>query len=407
MTVLAIALAALPMVLAVYAYSVYPWLLARLVRGRPAVVHRWPGELPRLSICLPAHNEEAQVAGALDALLAQDYSPERRQIVVVSDASTDATDRIVAGYAARGVELLRLPSRGGKAAAEAAAVPRLRGEIVVNTDASVRLHPGALRALVDALADPRVGVASGHDVSVAPGGAAPTDGEAGYVGYELRVRALESRLAGIVGASGSLYAARAALHAVPVPHHLSRDFAAALVARAHGFRAVSVDGAVCTVPRTDSLRREYGRRVRTHSRGMDTLLHYRRLMDPRAHGGFAWQLASHKACRWAVGPAALLGGVAPALLTGGAAWSFVPLSAFALLLAAGAAGWAWPAGRAMPRWLAAPAFYVVGHAAALHAMARLLRGVDDHVWEPTRRAPAAAPAEASAGGARSPVSSAG
>lgn len=390
MTALALSVAALPAALAVYAYAGYPlllWARARRLPQRGA----WPDppEWPRVSISLPAYNEERQIAGALDAVLALDYPRDRLQVLVISDASTDATDRIVQGYAERGVELLRMPRRGGKTVAEQAGAAHLRGEIVVNTDASIRLHRDALKALVRPFADPSVGVASGRDVSVGPGESGQNHGEAGYVGYEMRVRALETRLGGIVGASGCLYAIRAELQRHRIPEELSRDFAAALVARVHGYGSVSVDDALCYVPRASSLRREYARKVRTISRGMDTLLHLRGLMDPRRHGGFAWRLVSHKVCRWAVPPAAVAAVPALAVAAPAHPWAWALLAGAALLMLAGAAGWAWPEGRTMPRPLALAAFAVLGNVAVLHALVRLARGVPDHVWEPTRRAPAA------------------
>ena len=77
--------------------------------------------------------------------------------------------------------------------------------------------------------------------------------ESGYVGYEMWVRRLETRVEGIIGASGCFYAIRRELHSVLVPEALSRDFAAPLTAKKHGLRAVSVDGAVCYIPRTSGL----------------------------------------------------------------------------------------------------------------------------------------------------------
>src|SRR3989454_9252665 len=52
--------------------------------------------------------------------------------------STDRTDAIVSEYASRGVELLRMQRRRGKTVAENAALALLRGDIIVNSDASVR-----------------------------------------------------------------------------------------------------------------------------------------------------------------------------------------------------------------------------------------------------------------------------
>src|SRR5256886_12729222 len=85
-------------------------------------------------------------------LFRSDYPADRRQILVVSDASTDRTDAIVREYTGRGVELLRLPRRGGKTAAENAALPLLRGDIIVTTDASARPERRDPPALVPSIA---------------------------------------------------------------------------------------------------------------------------------------------------------------------------------------------------------------------------------------------------------------
>ena len=379
------------LVLAAYAYAGYPlllWVAGRARRGRETVEKRtW--EWPRVSVTVPVYNEEREIAATLQGLLALDYPRGRMQILVVSDASTDGTDEIVRGFADRGVELLRTAARGGKTAAENAAAARLTGEVVVNTDASIRLPPGSLKALVAAFADPSVGLASGRDVSVARLDAAANPGEGGYVGYEMRVRRLETRAGGIVGASGCFYAIRADLHRARLPEGLSRDFAAALLTRRAGLRAVSVDAAVCLVPRTASLRREYRRKVRTMSRGMRTLWHLRETLDPTKHGRFAWMLFSHKLCRWAVPWAAALAFAGVLVLAATEAWARWIAAAGLAVLALAAIGAAWPEGRRLPRPLAVPTYAVLGNVAALHAALRALRGTRDAVWEPTRREAAA------------------
>ncbi|HEX7049653.1 MAG TPA: glycosyltransferase [Longimicrobiales bacterium] len=386
MTLLAWILICAPVLLVAYAYAGYPlllWLLAHL--RRPAAPPAPPAQWPSISICVPVYNEEAQIRGLIESLLALDYPPEKRQILVVSDASTDGTDAIVEEYAPAGVELLRLPERSGKTAAETAAAAHLRGEIIVNTDASIRIRPDALKPLIARFADPAVGVASGRDVSIARHADDPNIGEAGYVGYEMAVRALETRLGGIIGASGCFYAIRPELYRAAVPAHLSRDFASALIAREHGYRAVSVDEAVCFVPRTGSLQREYYRKVRTLSRGMETLLHKRHLLNPLRYGAFAWKLWSHKVCRWLApcGLALALPGLT--LLAPTAPWADWALGAAALGAALAWLGWRWPDRRPMPRILAMPTSIAVVTLAALHSLYRALRGNRDATWEPTRR----------------------
>ena len=119
MTALEYVLVGLPLVFAIYAYLGYPVLLRlvsllRPAKPRPADPEQWPS----ISISVPAYNEEASIRGTIESLLALDYPRERRQIVIISDASTDRTDEIVREYADHGVDLLRLGNRSGKTAAE-------------------------------------------------------------------------------------------------------------------------------------------------------------------------------------------------------------------------------------------------------------------------------------------------
>jgi cellulose synthase/poly-beta-1,6-N-acetylglucosamine synthase-like glycosyltransferase len=386
MTTLAGGLLGAALLLAAYTYVGYPICLKLLSVMRP---HRGPGGAlaawPMVTITVPAYNEATTIARTLRRILEIDYPRDRRQILVVSDASTDGTDDIVRGFALEGVELLRVPVRRGKTAAETAAVPLLRGEIIVNTDASIHIPRDALRPLIAAFADPTVGVASGRDVSVTGCGDASNYGEARYVGYEMWLRELETRVDGIVGASGCFYGIRAELHRAPLPEGLSRDFAAALVAREHGLRAVSVADAICYVPRAPSLRSEFRRKVRTITRGMQTLLYKRQLLNPARFGLFAWMLFTHKVCRWLVPWAGLLALVALGALSvtlPGVRWLLVGCG---VVGAAAAAGWLWPAGRSAPRLLALPGFLVGSNIAAFLAAIAAMRGRGHATWEPTRR----------------------
>ena len=334
---------------------------------------------------MPAYNEESQIAETIESLLALDYPAERRQILVVSDCSSDRTDEIVRGYADRGVELLRLEQRSGKTAAENAAARHLDGEIVINTDASIRIRRGALRSLVRHFRDPGIGLASGRDLSVSGVEEETNRGEQGYVGYEMKIRDLETSVSGIVGASGCFYAIRAHLHRLPLPESLSRDFAAALNTREQGYRAISVSDAVCTVPRAPSLKREYRRKVRTMTRGMETLRFKRALLNPFRFGAFAWMLFSHKICRWLLPWTAVLGAVGLALLAPAHPVAGWLLAAGLVVVAVAAVGWVLADRVDLPRPVQVLAYGLMGNVAAMHASLRLLAGQGDPVWEPTRR----------------------
>jgi cellulose synthase/poly-beta-1,6-N-acetylglucosamine synthase-like glycosyltransferase len=334
---------------------------------------------------LPVYNEERAIAATLESLLALDYPPERRTILVVSDASTDRTDEIVRGYADRGVSLLRLPQRLGKTAAENAAARVVTDPIVVNTDATVRVLPHALKSLVRTFQDPAIGLASGRDVSVGDQQVATNRDESAYVDYEMRIRSLETRAGSIVGASGCLYAVRNGLIDPGFPEALSRDFGAALAVAEQGFRAVSVDDAICLVPRTRSLRSEYRRKVRTMTRGLNTLWYQRKMLSPRQRL-IAFSLWSHKLARWAMLLFLPLLPLGLVLLVRPGAAVLLGLTVGAILLGtAGLLGIIWPTSRKPPRLFAVFGFLLIVVVAGLASWIQFFAGEHRAVWEPTRR----------------------
>lgn len=373
--------------LLLYTYFLYPallWLLGR-ISSRPIPTETDLEAWPTVSMSVPAYNEEAQIDDLIKSLLALDYPRELLQILIISDCSSDRTDEIVKSYADSGIGLLRMPERGGKNKAENAAAEHLTGEIIVNTDASIRIAPDALKPLIAVFSDPEIGCASGRDVSVSSDENTPNAGESGYVGYEMKIRDMETAVGGIIGASGCFYAIRAHLHRLPLPEAYSRDFSAALHAWEHGMRPVSVSNAVCFVPRTTSLKKEYRRKVRTITRGMQTLWFKRKLMNPFRNARCAWMLFSHKVCRWALPWAAGAAGIAILTLAPTSPVAMVLSIGGVVTLALAAMGWAMADNESVPRIFSVPAYLVAGNLAAAHAFVRAISGARDALWEPTRR----------------------
>ena len=113
----------------------------------------------KLSIILPAYNEERTIRGVLDAVLGVDLSslPKlvEKEIIVVDDASTDRTAEIVA--AEPRVKLVRQPENLGKGAAIRTALLHVTGEVVLIQDGdleyAVEDYPGLLRPFIECGAD--------------------------------------------------------------------------------------------------------------------------------------------------------------------------------------------------------------------------------------------------------------
>src|SRR5437870_2928908 len=193
----------------VYAYVGYPvlvWCLARLVgrSGQPTAVD--PAELPSLSLLIAAYNEEAVIRARLENALAMDYPPQKLEIVVASDGSSDNTAKIVDSFADRGIRLLDYRQRRGKMAVLNAAVPELKGEILLLSDANTDIDAAAPKKLARWFQDPALGVVCGRLILVGRETGKNVDNL--YWNYETCLKKCEGRLGGLLGANGAIYAMR-------------------------------------------------------------------------------------------------------------------------------------------------------------------------------------------------------
>jgi cellulose synthase/poly-beta-1,6-N-acetylglucosamine synthase-like glycosyltransferase len=374
-------------------YPAIVWAWAQL---RPAYVPpaepTSPAEWPEISILIVAYNEARRLKKTLDHALATDYPADRINVLVVSDCSDDGTDELVLGYGDPRVRLFRMPQRSGKPAGENAAGPHLRGDIVVSIDASILIPRDSLKPLVRALLDPSVGLASGRDISIGDEAREGNKAESNYVGMEMTLRSWETRVHSIVGASGCFYANRKHLQMVQLPSHLARDFAAASVARAHGYRAVSVDEATCLVPRTPTLKAELRRKSRTMGRGLATLFYLKAMMNPFKYGSYAFMMTSHKLVRWLLFPSFLGWIFGPLLLLKAAPTTLLLTAGMIVGLVLARLVIVWPDSKRLPKLISFPGYIFISIVAGWRAWLHLLRNEKASVWEPTQRPVSDAPA---------------
>jgi cellulose synthase/poly-beta-1,6-N-acetylglucosamine synthase-like glycosyltransferase len=266
-----------------YVYLLYPALVALLAPyfGRPV---RRGNFLPKVTIIVTAYNEQKRIRAKLDNLTGLAYPAHLMDIVVASDGSSDATEEISASYDPPRVRALHIPGRRGKTACQNAAALVATGEILVFTDATTRLHPAALRRLVENFADPETGCVSGRPDNI--------------TSYELRLRAAESLLGSLIGVSGCLYAVRRSAYRAISPDLIS-DFVIAMQMQEQGLRTVLAPDAVCFESTLDQGSHVLAMRVRAVIRNLHALIQLRRFLNPAKYGRFAWQLWSHKVLRYA------------------------------------------------------------------------------------------------------------
>lgn len=279
-----------------YIYVAYPLLVMVLGRfaRRPAATSQ---DTPSVTMIITAYNEEKHLAEKIHNVLSLDYPSDRLEIVVASDASDDATDLIASSFHDAGVRLLRIEGRLGKTACQNAAVTISAGTVLVFTDATTMLEPGAVRAMVGNFIDPAIGCVAGRLVYVKQGEDATGQGGTSYWGYEIALRMAESALGSLVGVSGCLYAVRRSAYR-PIEPELISDFVVAMDMREQGLRTVLEPRAVCMEHTLDRADRELSMRIRVGLRSLSALATRRRFLNPLRHGLFAWQLWSHKLLRY-------------------------------------------------------------------------------------------------------------
>ncbi len=107
---------------------------------------------PKVSIILPARNEEGFIGKCLDSLIKQDY--ENYEIIVIDDSSDDATGEIISEYAKRDSKIIPVSARPkpegwmGKNWACMEGYRRATGELLLFTDADTNHSKNVLSLAV-------------------------------------------------------------------------------------------------------------------------------------------------------------------------------------------------------------------------------------------------------------------
>jgi cellulose synthase/poly-beta-1,6-N-acetylglucosamine synthase-like glycosyltransferase len=294
----------------VWTHFGYPLAVAAVARFRPRPPRR-EAILPSVALIVPAHNEEDVIERKLENVLALDYPADRLEVVVTSDASTDATHDIVSRFEGRGVRLIRC-ERGGKVAAQDRAVRETAGEIVAFGDANVGWEASALRELVAPFADPAVGMTCGHVRLVNPAGG--TNQEGLYWRYEMWLRARESLVHSMTGSNGAIYAVRREAYREVDPR-FGHDLSFPYLMVQNGFRAVYEPRAHATESMTTDIEDEFRRKVRMFEHAW--LMLFRGRMFRLRVGPVYWiELVSHRLLRYWSGPLHLVLLAASVLLAG-------------------------------------------------------------------------------------------
>ncbi|MEQ9546527.1 MAG: glycosyltransferase family 2 protein [Marinobacter sp.] len=366
----------------VFSYLIYPVVLMLLPKrnqaGQSAPLKE--GGWPKVSLIVTAHNEESRIREKIENCLKLDY-PDL-EILVASDCSTDSTDSIVGEYRDVNVLLARAEDRKGKEHAQYQAIQKSSGDILVFSDVATAIPKDAIDKLVRYFADPAVGAVSSEDRFVSRDGGVV--GEGAYVRYEMWLRRLESARSGIVGLSGSFFAARRDICVTHWDIYSPSDFNTALNSAREGVVAVTAPDVLGYYQDVADASREYHRKVRTIIRGMTAVSRHPEVLNPFRFGLFAFQVMGHKLMRWAAPWFQAIFLLSSFLLAGKGGVFLLALVAQLAFYGVVLAGYLHPQLR-NHSVVKIPYFFVQVNIATIHATLSFLLGRRMTVWTPSKR----------------------
>jgi cellulose synthase/poly-beta-1,6-N-acetylglucosamine synthase-like glycosyltransferase len=335
-----------------------------------------------VAVIVAAFNEERHIADRIRNILAQDYPADLLRLYVGSDGSSDRTVEFARAAANSRVQIVDFEINRGKASVLNDLVAMTGDDILVFTDANTEFEERAVAHLVEQFRNPVVGAACGELHLRSPGAGSNEDHT--YWGFEQKLKAAESRIGGLLGANGGVYAIRRELYRTLDADMICDDFVTAMDIAASGWATSYVPEAAAYEDTPADVASEYQRRVRIGIGNYQVLfrrLHY----FVSAPVTLRFTYFSHKVLRWLTPHLLLTALISSGLLSARAPYAvFFAIQVGAYLLIA----LAYPLRSLFefPRVLRAAVFFFTLNVAFLHAYWRYLRGSYRGSWKRTERA---------------------
>lgn len=293
-----------------YTYLGYGILLYLLVKIKEVFVkpvrRKLPetdSQLPDVTLFITAFNEEDVVDDKMQNSLALDYPADKLHIVWVTDGTNDGTnERLQTRWNDKATVYFQ-PQRQGKTAAMTRGMKLIETPIVVFTDANTMVNRQAIREIVLAFQDPRVGCVAGEKrIAVQDKDGAAAGGEGIYWKYESTLKALDARLYSAVGAAGELFAVRRELFEEMERDTLLDDFILSLRIAMKGHTIAYCTEAYAIESGSADMHEEEKRKVRIAAGGLQSIWRLRALLNPIRYGVLSFQYTSHRVLRWSLTP---------------------------------------------------------------------------------------------------------
>lgn len=262
-------------------------------------------EWPEVTLLICAYNEESVVEEKMQNCHALSYPVGKLHVVWCTDGSDDNTCKLLSEY--DDVQILHQPERRGKTAALNRAMNYVTTPIIVFTDANTKLCNNAIREMVRAFRDPKVGCVAGEKrIEVRSTDGAAAGGEGVYWRYESTLKRWDSELCSTMGAAGELFAIRRELFRPMDLNMLLDDFIMSMLIVKDGYRIAYVPTAYAIESGSADLVEEQKRKRRIAAGGLQSIWKLRGLLNPFRYPVVGFQFLSHRVLRWSITPFALI-----------------------------------------------------------------------------------------------------
>lgn len=260
-------------------------------------------DLPEVTLFITAFNEEDVVDEKMKNSLTLDYPADKLKIAWVTDGSNDGTNNRLQTKWAEKATVYFQPQRQGKTAAMTRGMGLVQSPLIVFTDANTMVNSEAIREIVLAFQNPKVGCVAGEKrIAVQSKDGAAAGGEGIYWKYESTLKALDARLYSAVGAAGELFAVRHELFEAMEPDTLLDDFILSLRIAMKGYTIAYCTNAYAVESGSADMHEEEKRKVRIAAGGLQSIWRLRPLLNPLQYGILSFQYTSHRVLRWSITP---------------------------------------------------------------------------------------------------------
>lgn len=291
--------------LVVYTFAGYGLVLFVLIRLKRLLIKpsrfEDPAVLPTVSLLVAAYNEADLIEAKIKNSLQLDYPADKLQYIFVTDGSTDGTPELVSKHAS--ITLVHEDSRAGKMAAIKRAIPLVKGEIMVFSDANTFLNPAAIKELVKHYQNDKVGAVAGEKRIYIPELAdASAAGEGFYWKYESLLKKWDYEFYSNVGAAGELFSIRAALYEPVESDTIIDDHMIAMRIAEKGYIIAYEPNAYALETASANSAEELKRKIRIAAGGIQSILRLKKAANPFYYPLLTFQYISHRVLRWTITP---------------------------------------------------------------------------------------------------------